>query len=475
MNELKLGAEFPPASREDWLKLVELVLKGKPFDRLVARTYDGLPIEPLAPRAAQARPIAGRVPGEAWQILQRVDHPDPAAANVQALHDLENGATGLSLVFAGSPGDHGHGLSGDPQSLTRVLRGVHLGIPIELDLSRQHLEAATVLAELVRAAGIAPSEAHVRFGLDPFGAAALHGGAPVPGPRLSEALGRRVSNLAGLGFRGPFAAADGRIVHGAGGSEAQELGFVLSVGVAYLRALEKAGIALEAARSMIFFRLAADAEQFLAIAKFRALRKLWARVEESSGLEPEPIFVSAETAWRMMTRRDPHANMLRTTMAAFAAGLAGANAIVVLPFTTALGLPDGFARRIARNTQLILQEEANIARVVDPAAGSGGLERLTDELCAAAWRLFQGIEAAGGVWSALQQGLLQKAIAGVRVERERAIASGKEPLTGTTVFRNHDELEVVVLDAPRSAPALLPADAVRFEALAPVRLAEPFE
>ena len=130
---------------------------------------------------------------------------------------------------------------------------------------------------------------------------------------------------------------------------------------------------------MIYFRLAADADQFLTIAKFRALRKLWARVEEACGLAPEPVFVSAETAWRMMTQRDPYVNMLRTTIAAFAAGLGGADAITVLPFTAALGLPDRFARRIARNTQLMLLEESNLAKVSDPAAGSGGIEDLTDE------------------------------------------------------------------------------------------------
>ena len=147
------------------------------------------------------------------------------------------------------------------------------------------------------------------------------------------------------GFKSPLTAADGRIIHNAGGSEAQELAYALAVAVAYLRALEGAGIALDAARSMIEFRLAADADQFLTIAKFRALRALWARVEQACGLTPKPAFISAETAWRMMTRRDPWVNMLRTTIAAFSAGIGGADALAVLPFTSAIGLPDRFARR----------------------------------------------------------------------------------------------------------------------------------
>ena len=147
--------------------------------------------------------------------------------------------------------------------------------------------------------------------------------------------------------------------------------------------------------AFIYFRLAADQDQFLTIAKFRALRKLWARIEEACGLEPRPAFVAAETAWRMMTKRDPHGNIVRGTIAALGAAVGGADAVTVLPFSAALGLPDAFARRIARNTQTILIEEANIHRVADPAAGSGAIEALTDALCAAAWTLFQEIERRG--------------------------------------------------------------------------------
>ena len=132
------------------------------------------------------------------------------------------------------------------------------------------------------------------------------------------------------------------------------------------------------------------------VAKFRALRRLWARVEQACGLAPKPIRLHAETAWRMTTRRDPWVNMLRTTVATFSAGLGGADSITVLPFTAALGLPDAFARRVARNTHLILIEEANLARVADPASGSGGFEALTDASGEKAWGLFQAIERDGG-------------------------------------------------------------------------------
>src|SRR5262249_21182034 len=200
------------------------------------------------------------------------------------------------------------------------------------------------------------------------------------------------------------------------------LAFTLAAGLAYLRLLEASGFSLEQARTRISFLMAADAEQFLTIAKFRALRKLWARVEQVCKLDPQPIFISAETAWRMMTRRDPYVNMLRTTIAVTAAGVGGVNAITVLPFTAALGLSDAFARRTARNAQLILLEESNLFRVADPAAGSGGIEKLTTQMSQAAWTLFQEIEAAGGGAGALEGGLNHKKNAGATAGRARGTA-----------------------------------------------------
>ncbi len=476
-DDLPLAAEFPPATREQWRKLVEGVLKGAPFDKkLVAKTYDGLAIEPLYARKAESEPVAGRAPAAAWTVMQRVDHPDPAAANAETLHDLENGATGLSLVFAGSVGAYGYGLDASEATIARALDGVHLdaGISLDLDLSPQTKDAGQLLAALVQRRGVAPAAADIRFGFDPIGAAAVGGGSPLPWSELAPIFNGIIADLAGRGFRGPFAPADGRVIHDAGGSEAQELAYVLAVAVQYLRALESGGIALDGARRMVYFRLAADAEQFLTIAKLRAVRKLWARVEDACGLAPKPAFVAAETAWRMMTQRDPYVNMLRETIAVLAAGLGGADAITVLPFTMARGLPDRFARRIARNTQLVLLEESNLAKVTDPAAGAGGLEDLTEKLCHAAWALFQEIEQAGGAWAALEQGLIQKKVAAVRAQREQAVARRKDALTGTSDFPDLAEAPVSVLDVPPVAPTPYPT-VLKFDPLPCIRLATPFE
>jgi methylmalonyl-CoA mutase len=475
MIEIPFAADFPPASRAEWQALIEKALKGAPFETLQSKTYDGLTIDPVYERAAEACVVTGR--GAApWQVLARADHPDAAEANRQALEDLENGATGLSLVFAGSVGAYGYGLEASEAAIARVLEGVHLdAIDIECQLSSPARDAPAHIAALLKKRGIDPAKTNIRAGFDPLGLMARFGGHALAWDKLGPAVAQYIKDLAATGLRGPFAVADGRTVHNAGGSEAQELAFVLANSVGYLRALEAAGVGLDHARRMIFFRLAADSDQFLTMAKFRALRKLWAWVEEASGLAPEPVFVSAETAWRTMTKLDPHVNMLRATMAVVAAGLGGADAVGVLPFTNAIGLPDQFARRIARNTQLILLEESNLAKVADPAAGSGGIEDLTAKLCKAAWSLFQEIERAGGTAKALEQGVIQKEIAATRAAREMALKSGTDALTGTTIFPNAGETPAKVLDVKPVPPPDTGKPAVSFAPLAPMRLAEPFE
>ena len=434
------AADFPPATQEAWRGLVDAVLKGAPFARLESRTQDGLTIEPLYPRDAAATAIAGRRPGAAWTVMQRVDHPDPAAANAQALDDLQNGATGLVLVFAGSVSANGFGLDPSPATLARALDGVDLtAVAIDLNLSPATRHVVRDFAALVKARGIAPAKVDLRASINPIGGFAASGRGPRSWDELAPSFAAMVGELAAAGFHGPFAVADGRIIHNAGGSEAQELAFALASAVAYLRALEAHGMALAAARDAIYFRLSADADQFLTMAKFRAARKLWARIEQACGLTPKPATITAETAWRMMTKHDPYVNMLRTTIAVAAAGLGGADAVTVLPHTAPLGLPDPFARRVARNTQLVLLEESNLARVGDPAAGSGALEAMTHALCTAAWAAFREIEQAGGVWAALETGLIQRHAAAVRAERERAVARRTDILTGTNEFPNINE------------------------------------
>ncbi len=476
-GNLSLDAGFAAATRDDWRRLVDAARKGAAFEGLGSKTYDGFSIQPLYQRVSAAQPVVGRRPGTAWTVLQRVDHPDPSAANSQARDDLENGATGLALVFAGSVNACGFGIDAAPATLARTLDGIRLnaGLAIELSLGPATLDGARSIAALLKDRGIAPGSVDLRTGLDPIGGFAMSGRAPAAWDEMAPHFAGLVGEFGAQGFHGPFAVADGRIVHNAGGSEAQELGFALATALAYLRAFEASGMSLAAARDAIYFRLAADADQLLTIGKFRALRKLWARIEASSGLTPEPAFVSAETAWRTMTRRDAHVNMLRAAVAVAAAGMGGADAISVLPYTIALGLPDTFARRIARNTQLVLLEESNLARVADPAAGSGALERITEQLCVAAWTVLQDTEKAGGICAALESGAFQQKVAAVCAERQNAIAHGTDVLTGTNVYPQMREAPQHVLDVPARAPPDRQAMAINASPLTAIRLAEPFE
>jgi methylmalonyl-CoA mutase len=443
-------ATFPARSEADWRRAAEAALKGAAFEKLVSVTADGLTLGPLHGRAEGARAL--RAEGGPWKALARVDHPGADDFNAGAHEDLDNGADGLSLVFAGAGAAYGFGLArGREGALAKALDGLRLDGGRRFVLELGEPGDALAFAEHVGKTGAEAPD--VAYGLDPLGARA-RGGVAYP---LREA----VAGLRDRGARGPLASADGRAVHDSGGSPAQELAFALASGVAYLRELEDP--------AALDFRLAADADQFATLAKFRAMRLLWRRVEEASGLDIRPIRLSASSAWRMMTVAEPYVNVMRAAMAAFAAGLGGADDVTLLPFTQALGLPDAFARRLARNTQLIELREARLGFVADPAAGAGGFEALTQGFCEKAWELFQSFEAAGGLAAALDKGLVQGAVAASAATLRRDIARAKAPLTGVSAHPFLDAEPVTVRPDVPAAVAAAPGG------LAALRLSEPFE
>ena len=472
-SDISFADCFPQTSEDQWKALVETALKGGAFNRLVAKSADGLEIQPLYPSGNGPRALKAKSGG--WNVLARIDHTDFEAANAQALIDLAGGANGLHIIFEGARAAHGFGLPAPTAAdIVTLFKGIHLqyGIALELDLSSSTREAATLIAQYIAAQGIAPNLVNISFGLNPLGQMAREGGYVRTWPEMAPYFAQSVLDIQKFGFKGPYTLADGRPVHDAGGSEAQELAFMLATGVSYLRALETGGLALDTARGLIGFRMASDADAFFSLAKFRALRRLWARIETSCGLTPAPIHLHATSAWRMMTRRDPWVNVLRAGNAAFSAGLGGADNISLLPFTQAIGLPDPFARRLTRNIQLILLEESNLDKVADPAAGAGGFEAITQGLCEKAWELFQNIEAQGGLYAALASGSIQREIHKAKTVRDQNIARRKEPLTGLSEFPNIHEAEVAVL-APIPVEAKPKFSA--FPALKPHRLSEAFE
>ncbi|TDD85737.1 methylmalonyl-CoA mutase [Actinomadura darangshiensis] len=443
-EELELAAAFPPAERDRWREMVKGVLRRSgaatedtsldEIEGLLTReSYDGVPVAALytrddapagrpglAPYVREVRPDGEGIAG--WDVRQRHAHPDPAVTREAILADLENGATSVWLRL----GEGGVPVGGLPDAL----RGVLLDLaPVVLDAGASAGEAADAFLSLVTGRGNA-ADASGNLGADPLGLAARTGG---PGSleetaALAVRCAREFPKLRAI-------VADGTPYHDAGGGDAEELGAAVAAGVAYLRALTDAGLSVDEAFGQIEFRLAVNADQFSSIAKLRAARRLWARVAEVSGAaEGTAARVHAVTSAAMMTRRDPWVNMLRTTVAAFAAGVGGADAVTVQPFDARLGLPDGFARRIARNTQTLLLEESSLARVVDPAGGSWYTESLTEDLAQAAWTWFTEIERAGGLAAALGSGLVAGRLAATWGRRREDIARRKAPLTGVSEY-----------------------------------------
>ncbi|MFJ8170970.1 methylmalonyl-CoA mutase small subunit [Streptomyces sp. NPDC094473] len=457
-----LAAEFPDPSHDQWQSLVEGVLRrsGKDVtgpaaeEALSTALGDGLTVRPLytsadtsadpglpgfAPFTRGSRATGNTTDG--WDVRQRHALTDPVRLNEAVLGDLENGVTSLWLAVGG-PG--GVPVSG----LARALEGVYLDLaPVVLDAGADPGPAVRELLGLYEARGIAKESARGSLGVDPLGQAARAGTEPEWESAVHWA---RLCSQEYPGLRA--LAVDALPYHEAGGSAAEELGLSLATGVACLRALTAAGLSVEEACAQLEFRYAATADQFLTIAKLRAARRLWARVAEVCGAPGAGAQRQhAVTSSVMMTRRDPWVNMLRTTLACLGAGVGGAESVTVLPFDHALGLPDAFARRIARNTSTILMEESHLARVTDPAGGSWYVERLTDELAAAAWAFFQEVERAGGQAAALGSGMVQERLAATWAARSRDLARRKEPVTGVSEFPALDERSVErepVPDAP---------------------------
>ncbi|MFI6009959.1 methylmalonyl-CoA mutase family protein [Streptomyces sp. NPDC051243] len=459
---LELAAEFPDVSHEQWQRLIAGVLRksGKDVEgaqaeeALSTALEDGLRTRPLY-TAHDAAPDSG-LPGFApfvrgsraegntvggWDVRQR----HTTADGTTVLADLENGVTSLWLVV----GEGGIPVS----SLGGVLDGVYLDLaPVVLDAGREVEPAARELLRLYEERGVAKDVARGNLGADPLGHEARTGQSY--DFRAAAALAR----LCAEEYPGLRAlTVDALPYHEAGGSAAQELGCSLATGVAYLRELTEAGLSVEQACAQLEFRYSATADQFLTIAKLRAARRLWARVAEVCGApQAGAQRQHAVTSPVMMTRRDPWVNMLRTTIATLAAGAGGAESVTVLPFDHALGLPDAFARRIARNTSTILIEESHLARVIDPAGGSWYVERLTDELAHAGWEFFQRVEGNGGLAAVLRSGRLGQDLADTWQVRSGKLAKRREPVTGVSEFPHLAEKPVERQPAPEPPSGGLP-------------------
>ncbi len=483
-----LAADFEAATREQWLKLVDKAIKGADFEKkLVTRTQDGIRVEPLYRRETSVPALQGALPGHApftrgarstveglgWEIRQRISALDPDRANREILVELDGGANGIILDIE-APGQTGCRIA-SAADMAAALSGMRLDLaPLELRAGLGSADAARHLIATLPALDIPAKSAQVFLGLDPIGSLARWGTLPLA---VEKALVETMALAREARAEAPSIRSvrvDATVYHEAGATEAFELAALGSTLIAYLRMFEAAGIAPADALGQMSFALSSDTDLFSTVAKLRAARRLIWRIAEASGAgeAASNLHLSAHASFRIMAKRDPWTNMLRSTLSCAGAVLGGADAITVLPFTAALGEADDFARRCARNIQIVLQEESWLGRVVDPMGGSWYIESLTDEMAKTAWTLLQEIEGKGGIITALDQGFIQDRVAADAATRANAIATGRKEVTGVSAFPLLGD-DGVTVKPLRDAPAVHGKVMVR--PLTPHRLAEPFE
>lgn len=452
-QELTLAGDFESPTNQQWADAVAKVLnKGRPEDkqlsgdaavcRLETTTVDGLKAEPIYTKADANYELG--VPGvapftrgttvrngqmDAWDVRALHEDPDAKFTREQVLADLEHGATSIWLRL-------------DPDAiavtdLEDTLKDVLLELTkVDVSSRTDQVGAAEALLKLFESSDKPKNHLSLNLGLDPIGLAATTGK-----PADLSVLPGFVKSLEGYA-KSRAIVVDGTVWHNAGAGDVHEVAWLLASAVEYVRTLIEAGISADQAFDTINFRVSAVTDQINTIARLRALRLAWNRVGEVFGVAADKRGARqhAVTSWREITRDDPYVNILRGTISAFGAAVGGAEAITVLPFDTAWGLPSQFSRRVARNTQVVLAEESNIGRVNDPAGGSWAIEAMTHQIAEKAWQQLQAVEADGGMVKALSGGKIAADLAPINAERAKRIATRKEPITGVSEFPNPAEL-----------------------------------
>jgi len=458
-----MSQPFPIPSPADWRAEAEKALKGRPVEGLVHLDVDGLTTRPLYGRANATEAVfasrASDADGRTWDLRTLVEGDDADAVNAAVLTDLEGGAA--SVIVSGA-------VLADSEPLGRALGGVAMELaPVGLDGGIDGPDAANALAVVAKGA----PRARLMFHMDPLTAFEMAGGSPRSVEEHIDLAANTAARHAGAYPEATFFLATGRAAHEAGGSAGQELGLAAAAATTYLKASVDAGLPIGRALSGTVLGVSVDAEYFDSLAKVRALRLMWRSISRAFGHET-PAHIEARSSRRMLAARDPWPNLMRLTAAGFAGAVGGADAVVLDGFSRALGRPDAFARRAARNTQLVLMEEAHVGRVADPAAGSWYLDHRTRDLAEAGWAEFQCIEREGGIVASLRGGALQQRVAASRAAGRRALVEGGAQLVGVTKYVDADVRPVAVEAEGRSVvvPAGDPC-----APLVPLRWAAAFE
>ncbi len=432
MTTEPLLQEFPPVSTQDWEELIRKDLNGADYaQRLLWKTEEGLAVKPYYraediaeleyPSAAPgsfpyARSV--RLRGD-WRIREEIDATDPEQANQAALSALAAGAEEIAFrnVALRNASDLGMLLANLQE------------IPVHFEDADEPL-----LRLLIQRLRKRQNHSSISTRFDPLTNLDF----------AAELLQTAPSALL------PF------IVHGEGFEESgatavEEVGFTLAAGVDFLAEMESRERSIDRAAASIAFSFAIGSNFFFQIAKLRAFRMVWARAVESFGgaRNCAKARIHARTSRWNKTVYDPHVNILRATTEAISAVLGSADSISVAPFDECYKSPDDASRRLARNTQILLKQEAMLSRVADPGAGSYCLEAITDSIAKEGWKTMQTIEAAGGYRKARANGQIAQALEKSLTAKEQSIASRRNVFTGTNQYVDHSERALDRIDMPR--------------------------
>lgn len=511
-----LFSEFAPNTYDEWRVAAEESLRGASFeDTLLTQTYEGFNLKPIYfPEDAAAIDHQRTTPGafpyvrgtqttpRPWLIAQESHFTSPEALNQQIRNDLAHGQTAINLNLSKAEG----------LTLTdfvTVFEGIDLTqTPLLISSTNTPLSLVATLAAYLRQEDLPLDQFIGCIGYDPLRTLVETGIQPAnlydPMAELTAWAEKNMPNL-------PTITVDSGIYHDSGANAVQEVAFALATGVSYIRAMQEHGLTTEPVAQRMRFTFAVGTQFFTEIAKLRAARMLWAKVVQAFGgdAESQKLKLHVRTAWRNKTAGDPHVNILRTTVEAFAGASAGCDSLQIAPFDDVFQEPNAFSRRIARNQHIILEEEVNLSRIIDPAGGSWYVESLTDQLAHHAWSLFQDIERQGGMLEALQSGFVQRQVNEVAAQRAANLEAGRDVLVGVNKYVNKQEQPPHITKEParpvvaqRAAPvhltghtimeqliaaaqagatlgelaaALDSAESITVEPLTPRRLAEPFE
>lgn len=439
--------EFPPVATANWEAKIVADLKGADYDKkLVWKTTEGFAVRPYyraenLEQLSYLKQLPGQFPyvrgnkvdNNEWYIRQDIEVTDVEAANKKALEVLNKGVTSLGFCL-------GHSVALDAANIGKLLKGISLSaVEINFSVGRRSVEFVPVFIEYVKKNGYKAEEVKGSVNLDTVGHLVKRG-TYCYGDNAT-ALTKVKSVVEQLKALPNFKAIT---VHGsyftnAGASIVQSLAYSLAIGADYMTWLTDAGVSAADAASKIKFNLAVSANYFMEIAKFRAARLLWSKIAESYGAQVA-MDIHAETAKFNMAAYDPHTNMLRSTTEAMSAAIGCVDSLTVNPFDITFESQTDFAERIARNLQVILQEESYFNKIVDPSAGSYYIETLTDSIASEAWKLFLDIESKGGFVKLFEAGEIQKQVKEAAAGREKAIATRRETLLGINQFPNFNEI-----------------------------------